>query len=418
MKSLALQAALKSTASRYPNARGIMGRPLANANPGDLDIIKAGFEKFYAASTAETKSMREDIKALGDGMDELAQKFAGATIGGSSGGTRNASRALAPLSAFLKTGAKAAMTEGDDPSGGYTSLPEVDSFIQNQLISLSPLRGYAKVDTVGMGIGTYSFLINKRGTSSGWVDEPDARPETNTPALGKITPADGEVYANPKISQRLLDDSAWDLSAFIQENISDEFALQEGAAFVTGNGVKKPRGFLNYPVALTADAARPFGTIQYVKTGKADGFAALDVDNEVSPADAMVNLLYSLRRPYRSGAGQVAWLMNSTTAQVIRKFKDGRGDYIWQDSLQAGEPAMLLGYPVAIDENMPDIGAGAFPVAFGNWWLGYRIVDRTLGFRILRDPYTDKPNVFFYATKRVAGSVADSNAIKLLKCEA
>ncbi len=163
------------------------------------------------------------------------------------------------------------------------------------------------------------------------------------------------------------------------------------------------------PVDATNDATRKFGTLQYLPSKNATGLAT-----DGTGADALISLVYGLHAPYRAGPG-VAWMMNSTTASVVRQLKDPNGRYIWTDGLQAGEPAMLLGYPVGIDENMPDLGAGNYPIAFGNWRAGYRIVDR-LGTRILRDPFSDKPFVHFYTTKRVGGTVADSNAIKLLKC--
>jgi len=343
---------------------------------------------------------------MGQAIDDLSQRMAGMRVVGNSPIAR---RDLAPFAGFVRTGApQAGMTTDSNPDGGYLVPQTVDSVIQNQLISLSPLRGYASIVTLSQGAGHYSFNVNLRGATAGWVGEKEARPETASPTLGSIKPPEGEIYANPKVSQWLLDDSAFNVETFIQENLSDEFAVTEGAAFVSGDGINKPKGYLTLTNVTTADASRAFGQLQYVGTGNGAGFASTD------PGDALINMVYALKAPYRAGPG-VAWMMNSTTASVVRQFKDNQHRYLWQESIQAGQPSTLLGYPVAIDENMPDLGSGALPVAFGNWKLGYRIVDR-LGTRVLRDPYTNKPFVQFYTTKRVGGSVADSNAIKLLKC--
>lgn len=394
------------TASQLRMPRGFMGTAM-NSGSGNVDLsgVMAAFDGFRTESTR----MAGDIRQLGEGMDDMAQRFAALRL---SGGVSNARRRdLAPFASFLRNGTavQAGMTTDSGTDGGYMVPDIVDGVIQNQLISLSPLRAYASIVTLGKGAGRYSFNVNRRGLSSGWVGERTARPETATPSLGNITPAEGEIYANPKASQWLLDDAAFDVDAFLQENISDEFATQEGAAFVNGDSISKPSGYMTNDKSNAADATRPFGTVQYLVSKNATGLAT-----DGTGADALISLVYALRAPYRAGPG-VAWMMNSTTASVVRQLKDPNGRYVWSDGLQAGEPAMLLGYPVGIDENMPDLGAGNYPIAFGNWRSGYRIVDR-LGTRILRDPFSEKPFVHFYTTKRVGGIIADSNAIKLLKC--
>ncbi|HEY8947390.1 MAG TPA: phage major capsid protein [Rhizomicrobium sp.] len=391
--------------TRYQNRFGFM--PPQMRDGGDIQALMEAFEGYHET----TKGMAGEVKSLGEAVDELTTKIAALQIGGATAAGKKNPKDLADFSVFVRTGKPfASMTEGSGPEGGYTVSDTIDNTIQSQLVEISPLRRYAKIVMLGAGNGAYKFNVNRRGATSGWVGETDARPETNTPALGQITIAEGELYANPKVSQYLLDDSSFNIDSFVQENLTDEFAVQEGAAFVSGNGMVKPRGYLTAPVDTAADAVRAFGTIQYLKTGGAAGFADAD------PGDALIDLVYSLRPSYRAGPG-VAWMMNSTTAGVVRKIKDEQGRYMWQDNLQSGQPPSLLGYPVGIDVNMPDLGANNFPIAFGNWQLGYRILDR-LGTRILRDPYSDKPFVHFYTTKRVGGNVADSNAIKLLKCAA
>jgi HK97 family phage major capsid protein len=391
-----------STLRRRP--RGFMGAPMANGGPTDLAGVMAAFERFSNANN-------DKIGRLEDAVDDMAAQLAAQKLNGMGGGSR-ARKDLAPFAAFVRKGTvQSGMATSNDPDGGYFVTENVDSVVQSQLVSLSPLRAYARIVTLGLGAGVYSFNLNRRGTVSGWVGETEARPETAGPKLARITPPEGEIYANPKTSQWLLDDSSFNVETFLQENISDEFAVQEGVAFVNGDGLKKPQGYLSRPIVATGDATRDFGSLQYVPSKNANSLPA-----DGTGADSLIGLVYSLKGPYRVGPG-VAWMMNSTTASVVRTLKDPNGRYVWTDGLQAGEPARLLGYPVGIDENMPDLGANNYPIAFGNWQLGYRIVDR-IGIRMLRDPFTDKPNVQFYTTKRIGGCVADSNAIKLLKCAA
>jgi HK97 family phage major capsid protein len=210
------------------------------------------------------------------------------------------------------------------------------------------------------------------------------------------------------VTQSLLDDSDFDIGAFVLEEISREFTVQEGTAFVTGDGIRKPRGFLNYPTFIGAQNAK-FGQIEAIKSGNAGGLAA-DPDG----GDAIIDVLHAMKAAHRKNA---TWLMNSKTQAVVAKLKDSQGRYIWTTAVAAGAPDMLLGRPVALDENMPDIAANAFPIALGDWQQGYIINDR-LGARILRDPYSNKPFVMFYATKRVGGRVLNSEAIKLLRVSA
>lgn len=381
-------------------ARGLVGG--AKANTGGAQQVLAELTETFRDFQSRYNGALEDINA----------RVAALTVGGDGpgGNFREHSEGRRAFTEFLRTGnPQAGMRESGDPDGGYAVPTTVDATIQNQLIEFSPLRAWATVITLGAGAGTYSFLVNRRGAASGWVGEEEARPATDTAKLGAITPPEGEVYANASITQWLLDDSNFNLDQFIRDNILDEFAVQEGEAFVSGVGLKQPRGFLNYDKSTDVDADRAFGTLQYVPTGVASALS----DSTHNGVDALYDVLYSLRPSYRAGPG-VGWMMNSTTAQALSKLKDGDGRYLWEPGLREGTSDRLLGFPVALDENMPSVGANAFPVAFGNWRRGYRIVDR-LGTRLLRDPYTNKPKVMFYMTKRVGGAVADSNAIKLLK---
>ena len=286
--------------------------------------------------------------------------------------------------------------------GGYAVPREIDAAIDRLVTLASPIRQIANV--VKVGTSGYRKLVTRTGVVSGWVAENTARPETATPQFAEIVPSFGELYANPAATQAMLDDAAFDAEAWLSSEIAAEFAKAEGAAFVAGTGVNRPKGFLAAPVAATADGTRPFGTLQYLPSGAAGAFAA-------NPQDRLVDLVHSLKAPHRQGA---VWVMNATTLAVIRKFKTTDGAFLFQPGLVAGQPNMLLGYPIVEAADMPDIAANSLSIAFGDFKRGYLIAERS-DTRVLRDPYTNKPFVHFYATKRVGGTVADSEAIKLLR---
>ncbi len=280
---------------------------------------------------------------------------------------------------------------------------EIDARIDRTLTAISPIRAVANVVTVGTA--GYRKLVTSGGTPSGWAGETDARTETATPTFHEIVPSFGDLYANPAASQAMLDDAAFDLEGWLAQEIATEFARAEGSAFVGGNGTSKPKGFLTYATTTDGDAVRAFGTLQYVATGAAGGFAASN------PADKLVDLVQALRAPYRQGA---VFVMNAATLAAIRKFKTSDGAFLWQPGLIEGRADTLLGYPVIESEDMPDIAANSLSIAFGNFQAGYLIAERGET-AILRDPYSHKPFVHFYAAKRVGGGVSNSEAIKLLK---
>jgi HK97 family phage major capsid protein len=296
-----------------------------------------------------------------------------------------------------------ALGSSSDAIGGYAVPEEIDRVIDETLKSISPIRSVANV--VKVGSAGYRKLIASGGTPSGWVAYEAARPETATPTFSEIVPAAGELYANPAASQQMLDDLMFDVEAWLAHEIATEFARAEGAAFVGGSGTNQPLGFLNSPNSTALDSVRPLGTLQFIGTGNAGAFPASN------PADKLIDLVQSLRSPYRQGA---VFVMNSSTAAAIRKFKTADGAFMFQPSLAAGQPATLLGYPLIEAEDMPDIAAGSLSIAFGNFKAGYVIAERKAT-TILRDPYTHKPYVHFYATKRVGGQVVNSESIKLLK---
>ncbi len=290
--------------------------------------------------------------------------------------------------------------------GGYAVPKEIDAVIDATLKSISPIRAVANV--VQVGSAGYRKLVTTNGVASGWASEVAARPTTATPTFNEIVPSFGELYANPAATQAMLDDAQFDVEAWLADEIATQFAKAEGTAFVNGDGVDKPKGFLTYTVAATGDATRAFGQLQYVPVGAASDFPT------TNPQDKLLDLVHALRAPYRQGA---VWVMNSATLAKIRKFKTSDGAFVWTPGLVTGQPDTLLGYPVVESEDMPDIAANSMPIAFGNFRAGYLIAERSET-NILRDPYSNKPYVNFYATKRIGGAVSNSEAIKLLKISA
>jgi HK97 family phage major capsid protein len=278
----------------------------------------------------------------------------------------------------------------------------IDEKIAGVLKKLSPLRSVAQV--VQVGTAGYRKLVMTSGAASGWVSETATRPETTAPKFAEIAPPFGELYANPSATQAMLDDAVFNVEEWLAREIGSEFARAEGAAFINGTGTNQPKGFLQQTTSNAGDATRAFGTLQFVASGNATSF-------DTAPELKLIDLVHSLKAGHRQGA---VWIMNTATLAMVRKFKAADGSFLWQPGLMDGAPARLLGYPVIEADDMPDVAAGAFPIAFGNFRNGYLIAERTAT-QILRDPYTNKPYVNFYATKRVGGQVLDSEAIKLLK---
>ncbi|AZY50095.1 phage major capsid protein [Bordetella avium] len=291
---------------------------------------------------------------------------------------------------------------GTEADGGYAVPEQLDRQIIQLLGRTTAMRDLARVITIGTP--DYKKLANLGGAAGGWVGEEDARPETANPKLGQVSAYMGEIYANPGATQTSLDDLFFNVEQWLNEEANITFSEKENAAYTSGDGVKKPKGFLAYPVALTKDGTRPFGTIQVVDTGTAGTFNG----------DNLIDLVYEVKKGYRQNG---KWAMTTMGLKMARKLKDSEGNYLWQPGLQAGEPSLLLGYPVVENDDMPDPVADALSVGFGDWKRFYTIADR-IGTRILRDPYTNKPYVHFYTTKRVGGMVEDSQAVKLLRLKA
>jgi HK97 family phage major capsid protein len=291
-----------------------------------------------------------------------------------------------------------AMSSSVAGDGGYLVDPETSETIRSVLKSTSSIRQIANV--VNVESTSYDVLVDHTDVGHGWATEAASAVETGTPTIDRITIPLHELSALPKASQRLLDDSAFDIESWLAGRIADKFARAEASAFINGDGVDKPRGFLTRPTIDNDVWA--WGNLGYVPTG---------VDGAFDGGDAIVDLVYALGARYRANA---AFVMNSKTAGAVRKLKDADGRFLWSDGLAAGEPARLMGYPVLIAEDMPDVASGANAIAFGDFAAGYTVAERP-DLRILRDPFSAKPHVLFYATKRVGGDVSDFAAIKLLK---
>ncbi len=282
--------------------------------------------------------------------------------------------------------------------GGYLVDPQTAETVKSVLQSTASIRAVASVVTVEAT--SFDVLIDHSDTGAGWATETDPTAESGTPLIDRITIALHELSALPKASQRLLDDSAFDIEGWLAGRIADKFARAEAAAFISGDGVDKPTGILSHPVV--ANDSWSWGNLGYVASGE---------DGGIGDGDAIIDLVYALGAQYRANA---SFVMNSKTAGLVRKLKDADGRFLWSDGLAAGEPARLLGYPVLIAEDMPDAATDAFALGFGDFAAGYTIAERP-DLRVLRDPFSAKPHVLFYATKRVGGDVSDFAAIKLLK---
>ena len=292
-----------------------------------------------------------------------------------------------------------ALSVGADPDGGYVVNPDLSGRIVMKVFESSPMRAYAAVQVISSDALEGLFDLNE--ASSGWVGETDSRAETNTPQLGKWRIPTYELYAKPKATQKLLDDASINMEAWLASKVAEKFARDEANAFVVGNGVNKPRGFLTYGSGTTLP-----GTIEQFPSG-VNGALAATPDG----GDVLINALYGLKQQYRANA---TWFMNRASTRLVRKAKDSNGSYVWVPGIAAGQPASLLGYPVAAFEDMPDPATNSLSIAVGDMREAYQIVDR-LGIRTLRDPYSAKPYVEFYTTKRVGGDVINFESIKLVK---
>jgi hypothetical protein len=312
--------------------------------------------------------------------------------------------------ASLGTKALSVSTESD---GGFTVIPQWDQTIREAQVLISPIRQIAQVVTTGNN--SYKVIADMNNAGTGWVGELDARSATSTSLLKETEVFVNEAYAFPQTTQTLLDDSFVNIEQWLASNTSTQLARLEGVAFVSGDGVKKPFGILSTAYGKVSEAVTAYsastnwGSLGYRFSGAASGFPT--TTQTVQGADIFFDIIGDLRYLYRQNA---RWVLNRRTVAAIRKFKTYYSDYLWAPGLQSGQPDSIAGYPLVEAEDMPDIAAGAFPIAFGDFQRGYIIVDR-IGLRVLRDNLTNKPYVGFYTTKRVGGAIQMFEAIKLLK---
>ncbi|EPW8866302.1 phage major capsid protein [Pseudomonas aeruginosa] len=357
----------------------------------------------------QVETLNEKLGQLDDMKSALEKELAGMKRPDGTG-TKAASEHKAAFMQFVRKGIDTGLGElqakalqiGVDADGGYAVPEELDRNIIELLRDESPMRQVCNQITVGTP--DYKRLVNLGGAGSGWVGETAPRPETSTPTLAQINAVMGEVYANPQATQTSLDDMFFDAEGWLNSEVGREFSEKEGSAFLLGDGVNKPKGLLAYPFAVAGDKTRPYGTLQRLVSGNA---GALNGDN-------LIDLVQAVKAGYRRAG---VWMMNNLTVAYVRKLKDSEGNYLWRPGLEVGQPSSLLGYGITENEDMPDIAADANALAFGDFKRAYTIVDR-IGTRVLRDPYTNKPYVGFYTTKRVGGMLVDSQAVKVLTLSA
>lgn len=375
----------------------------------EVDALKKGQEDVVRSEKIERIS--SDLGTLQKAIDEMNVKMAAAQVGA---GQKDEPKDKAYTDTFMayfmagdresevraaqKTGIRAALSEGVPANGGYTVPVEWDRTIVDRLKLVSPIRQLAQtVTTTKRG---WTKLLNDRTVGSGWVGETAARPETSTPQLTPLSFAVGEIYANPSATQDLLDDSEINIEQWLAGEVETEFSRQEGIAFVAGNGTNKPQGLLTY----TDNSIHPWGPIAAVNSGNASALTP----------DGIINLINDLPSAYIPNA---RFIMNRKTIGALRKFKDGQGNFLWQPSYALGQPQTIAGYPLTEVPDMPDVAANSIPIMFGDFQRGYLIIDR-MGVRVLRDPYTNKPYVMFYTTKRVGGGVQNPDVLRYHKVAA
>jgi HK97 family phage major capsid protein len=371
-------------------------------------------EKRSVDVVLEEKIARIDsaIGGYGQRLDAIELKHARPVLGSEKRDTTETSPSLehkAAFEAYVRSGESEnlralelkALSVGSNPDGGFVVTPELEKQIGEKLFNISPIRSLSSQRTISSNV--YKKPMMTAGPGAGWVGETDARTQTATPTLDALSFPAMELYAMPAATQTLLEDATVNIEDWLAGEVETVFAAQEGAAFVTGDGVNKPKGFLAY--TTVANGSWTWGNIGYVASGVAGAFPA------TNQSDVLIDLIYAVRAGYRQNA---VFVMNRKTQSVIRKFKDTTGNYLWQPPATPGSRASLMGFPLYDVEDMPDVSAGSLSVAFGDFGRGYLVVDRA-GVTVLRDPYTAKPYVLFYTTKRVGGGVQDFDAIKVMK---
>lgn len=391
--------------------QGTVFEEFKSANDARLKEIEKKGEA-TAETIAKVDKLNTELTTLGQQLADIAKK---ANRPGAPGDDKLTDEQREHKQAFGKYARKGeegglreierkAFTVGSDPDGGYFATHEMEAGIERLLGVQSAMFRLATTKTIGAA--SYKKRVRTSGTGHSWVGEGEPASDATTPRYAQLEFVPGTITTEPQVSNDSLEDLELSVESEIMDAVEQDFGEGAGDAFINGSGVKKPRGLLAYDTVANANYA--WGKLGFIKTGGAAGFAA------ATPSDALIDLIHGLKAGYRGGA---SFLLNDLTLATIRKFKDDQNNYLWQPGLQAGVAGKLLGYDVNTDDNMPDLGANAFPVAFGDFKRGYVIVRRR-GIAMLRDPYTAKGWVKFYTTMRVGGGVQNFEAIKLLKCSA
>ncbi|WP_088348501.1 MULTISPECIES: phage major capsid protein [Rhodomicrobium] len=369
-------------------------------------------ERRMSADVVTTEKLDRINRALDDyksTVDQLVLKASRPQRGGGAAWSGVTAEHKAAFETYMRRGEaqnlrrleEKSLSASVDADGGYLVPEEIEAGVMRALRDASPIRAISGIRQVSRNVYKKPFAIT--GAATGWVAETGTRAQTNAPTLAELAFPTMELYAMPAATQTLLEDAAVNIDEWVAEEVRIAFAEQENLAFVSGDGTNKPKGFLSY--TKIAESSWAWDKIGYILTGADGGFAA------GSAADTLIDLVYTLKSAYRANAH---WVMNRSTQAEIRKIKDDDGNYIWRPGEQAGQGATLMTFPIAETEDMPAIAADSYSIAFGDFGRGYLVVDR-IGIRILRDPFSSKPYVLFYTTKRVGGGVQDFNAIKLLK---
>lgn len=354
------------------------------------------------------KQAANDLSGKGGGADLQAKAEAFSKMVGHDVSAEDLGNYTAGLDTYMRYGAENSrmrevrnlMEVGSDPAGGYTVTPDMNGRIIKKIFDTSPARKLFAAVTIGTD--AIEGLIDRDDLDTGWVGEKQARPETGTPELGKWRIDVNEQYAQPKVTQKLLDDSGFDIENWLSNKVADKFVRGENTAFFAGDGNLKPRGLLTYNTSATDDKSRAWQVFQYIASG---GTSA------ITNTDSLINLVMSLGAEYRANAG---WTMNRKSLGYIRTLKDGDGNYLWQPDFTKLLGGTLLGYGITEAEDMPDMAANALSIGFGDFKAAYQIVDRS-GIRVIRDNVTEKGFIKLYTAKRVGGDVLDFDAVKFMK---
>lgn len=407
-----------------PRARGLIA--VRAEAPANIDQLARAFEAFKDTHKQELKEIKDGLTdvvtaekleridaaltELQTAVDDQAKIQAAAKLGngGVIGDIQADPEYTAAFKAHMRKGDKApadlqaAMTKGTDADGGYLAPIEWDRTIGEKLKRISPMRAESRIITIS--VAGFKKYFSDRNVGSGWVGETASRPATSTPQIGVLDFTPGELYANPAISQQLLDDAAVDLEQWLGSEVDTEFARQEGIGFTSGDGVNKPYGVLTYVTGEANAARHPYGAIKAMASGAAGAITG----------DSLLDVMYDLPSEFAANA---KWHLNRLSVGRIRKLKDGQGNYLWQPSYASGQPQTLAGAPIVEHPDFPLIAAGNIAALFGDMEATYLIVDR-VGIRVLRDPYTNKPFVHFYTTKRVGGGVHNPEPMRAVKVDA